>query len=105
GVLAPGGVIEGVAGRGGYAEFDGTSAATPHAVGVAALVLQKRPDLTAQQTVDALKHGTPVLDTRNGLTFQRVDAASALQYASGLGAQPGPTYLPDDDVAYAEPIA
>src|SRR5262245_59197687 len=103
-VLAPGAVIDEVPARGGgYDEFDGTSAATPHAVGVAALLLQKRPDLAPQQIVDALKAGPKVTDSRNGGQFPRVDATDALNYITGQPSQPGPTYLPDDDVTYAEP--
>jgi subtilisin family serine protease len=105
-VLAPGAVIDEVPARGGgYDEFDGTSAAAPHAVGVAALLLQKRPDLTAQQIVDALKAGPKVTDARTGSPFPRVDASDALNYITGQPSQPGPTYLPDDDVTYAEPTA
>ena len=103
-VLAPGAVIDEVPARGGgYDEFDGTSAATPHAVGVAALLLQKRPDLTPQQIIDALKAGPKVADARTGSQFPRVDAEDALKAIQSVGSQPGPTYLPDDDVTYAEP--
>jgi subtilisin family serine protease len=103
-LLAPGAVIDDVPARGGgYDEFDGTSAATPYAVGVAAMLLQKRPDLTPDLTVKALKAGLKVTDPRNGLQVPRVDALAALKYVDGPSSQPGPTYLPDDDVTYAEP--
>ncbi len=102
-VLAPGAVIDDVPARGGgYDEFDGTSAATPHAVGVAALLLQQRPDLAPGQIVDALKAGPNVTDPRNGGQFHRVDAVAALHSLTGQPSQPGPTYLPDDDVTYPE---
>src|SRR5262249_49143199 len=46
-LLAPGAIIQAPRLGGGTDEFDGTSAATPHASAVAALLLQARPDLTA----------------------------------------------------------
>ena len=103
-LLAPGAVIQAPALGGGTAEFDGTSAATPHAVGVAALLLQARPTLTPDQLEAVLKQtGAPVLDTRNNLTFPRADALAALDALAPLPNQPGPTFVPDADATFAEP--
>lgn len=54
-VVAPGVDVISAAPGGGYQTMDGTSMATPHAAGVAALLLEARPQATARQLMDALK--------------------------------------------------
>jgi Subtilase family/Divergent InlB B-repeat domain len=104
-LLAPGARIIAPALGGARDEFDGTSAAAPHATGVAALLLQRRPDLTPEQLETAMREtGVPVLDTRNNLTFRRVDALAALQSVAPLPSLPGPTFIPDADATFAEPL-
>jgi subtilisin family serine protease len=103
-LLAPGAIIDAPALGGGMDEFDGTSAATPHAAGVAALLLQRRPDLTPDQLEAAMKQtGVPVLDARNNLTFPRVNALAALNLVATLPPAPGPAFLPDAAATFAEP--
>jgi subtilisin family serine protease len=54
-VSAPGvGVFSSIAG-GGFELLDGTSMATPHVAGMAALYLEREPNFTAQQLFDQLK--------------------------------------------------
>ncbi len=58
--------------------FGGTSAATPYAAGVAALLLSNDGTLTVQQIEDALEDtGVPRLDSRNSEVTPRVDALGA----------------------------
>lgn len=77
-MLAPGGPTNSCYGDATDTMY-GTSMACPHAVGVAALLLQLDPSLTPHQIETLLEDtGVPIEDTRVGLTFPRVDAAASL---------------------------
>jgi len=72
----------------GYAPFDGTSMATPHVAGVAALVWSHNPSWTAAQIREALTAtaqdlGTPGRDNSYG--YGLVQAAAALDFLGGGG--------------------
>jgi hypothetical protein len=83
-LLAPGAPITSAGLGGGLSTYFGTSQASPHAAGLAALLLQAMPGLTPSQVASAMKtSGKPVTDARNGLTFPRIDALAAL---TSLGA-------------------
>lgn len=75
-VMAPDGVT--VSGAGGFSQvFLGTSAASPHAAGAAALLLSQNPSLTHSQLANLIKGtavdlGPPGPDNRFG--FGRIDA-------------------------------
>ncbi|MEX1254450.1 MAG: S8 family serine peptidase [Dehalococcoidia bacterium] len=59
--------------------LSGTSMASPHAVGVAALLKSIMPGLTPDEVEDVLKRtGVEVQDTRNGLIKSRIDARAAV---------------------------
>jgi subtilisin family serine protease len=73
-MVGPDGVATGVP---GFSPFFGTSASTPHAAGVAALLLGQDPSLTPAQLADTLKNtaidlGSPGPDNIFG--FGRIDA-------------------------------
>jgi subtilisin family serine protease len=64
-----------------YAFFDGTSMATPHVTGVAALIEALRPNLPYQVIKDAILNSVDVLPQWNNLTVTegRLNAQKALQ--------------------------
>ena len=83
--FAPGAAITSAGMDGGRSTYRGTSQASPHVAGVAALLLQARPSLGPAEIEAAMEQtGKPITDPRNGLTIPRVDAAAALR-AVGVG--------------------
>ncbi|WP_030694034.1 S8 family serine peptidase [Streptomyces globisporus] len=68
-----------VAGSGPYTTMSGTSMATPHVAGVAALLAEKHPDWTGAQLKDALMSSSKTLDAgAYELGAGRVDVAAAI---------------------------
>ncbi|MEV6328766.1 S8 family serine peptidase [Streptomyces sp. NPDC051909] len=68
-----------VSGSGLYTSMSGTSMATPHVAGVAALLAEKHPDWTGAQLKDALMSSSKTLaDSAYDLGAGRVDVASAI---------------------------
>jgi hypothetical protein len=70
----------------GYASFSGTSMASPHVAGVAALVRKLNPGLSPQGVTDILRESAtdvnvPGIDSASGAG--RVDALRALEIANG----------------------
>jgi hypothetical protein len=82
-LFAPGVKIVSDGSNGGLSVMSGTSMATPHAAGTAALLLSARPSASADEIEEALRGtGFPVLDPRSGRTTPRVDALAALNAVS-----------------------
>ncbi|MFJ3765011.1 S8 family serine peptidase [Streptomyces sp. NPDC090082] len=68
-----------VAGSGPYTTMSGTSMATPHVAGVAALLAEKHPDWTGAQLKNALMSSSKILEaTAYELGAGRVDVAAAI---------------------------
>ncbi|MFJ3584271.1 S8 family serine peptidase [Streptomyces sp. NPDC090127] len=66
-------------GSGLYTSMSGTSMATPHVAGVAALLAEKHPDWTGAQLKDALMSSSKTLpDSAYALGAGRVDVAAAI---------------------------
>jgi subtilisin family serine protease len=77
-LLAPGAFIVSAGLGGGTATKSGTSMASPHAAGTAALLLEAFPSLTPPQIVAALQAtGLPITDPKSGITTPRIDAGAA----------------------------
>ncbi len=78
--------------------FQGTSQASPHVAGVAALILEQNPEFTPETVRDALQFsakdlGTPGKDLRFG--WGLVDAFAALQPDATVMPTPAPTPVPE----------
>ena len=82
-LLAPGVAITSVSGTGDMAVLSGTSMATPHVSGTAALLFGLDPAVNADAAADALtRTGRPVVDARNGRIVPRVNALGAVNAVS-----------------------
>jgi subtilisin family serine protease len=79
-VAAPGKEIVSTWLNDGYREASGTSMATPHVAGIAALILATEPDISVKDLRDRILKSYDPLDILNGRIFSagRVNAAKAL---------------------------
>jgi subtilisin family serine protease len=77
-VFAPGAAITSTSNTGGVSTFFGTSQASPHGAGCAALLREMNPGWDAAAVEEALEStGVPVVDGKNLLTFPRIDCLAA----------------------------
>ena len=78
-LLAPGALTTSSGPGGGTLTEGGTSQATPHVAGAAAVLLQARPSLTPTEIIAALSQtGIPITDRKNGLAVPRINLRAAL---------------------------
>jgi hypothetical protein len=76
---APGALITSSFIGGGTATLGGTSMASPHAAGTAALLIQAKPSITPTEIEAVLQTtGVPVTDPKNGQTRPRINAFAAV---------------------------
>jgi hypothetical protein len=86
-LLAPGALVVSTGRGGGTSIYTGTSQASPHAAGAAALLLEADPSVSAATLERLLKTtGRPVTDPRNGVIVPRIDVAAALDSLHGRAA-------------------
>jgi subtilisin family serine protease len=83
-VVAPGVGVYTTAMSGNYFAMDGTSAATPYAAGVAALILSKYPNYTRRQVVDCIERSAQKLGGYNYTTTPE-HAGGAWNNETGYG--------------------
>ncbi|WP_303722270.1 S8 family serine peptidase, partial [Malonomonas rubra] len=78
-ILAPGAKIDSSGLVGGISNMSGTSMSSPHAAGLAALMVQKNPFLSPDEIENILKStGIPTYDSRVDVIYPRIDAVGAL---------------------------
>jgi hypothetical protein len=104
-LLAPAVSITSSLPGGRFATFSGTSFAAPHVVGAWAILKQKKPAATVDETLSALTiSGLGITDPRNGITKPRIRVNQAIQtlaaqefvsrfYQDGLSRAPEPVGL------------
>jgi subtilisin family serine protease len=92
-LLAPGVRVTAAGIGGGISTFTGTSMASPHAAGTAALLLEAYPGISPADILNALK-GTGVMrvDPKNGLSHPRIDAEAAFLSLNGRATVSGEIY-------------
>jgi thermitase len=93
-LAAPGSSILSTVKSGGYASFSGTSMATPHVAGAAALLWAENSSLTGPDVRNAIFSTVDPLASLNGkvVTGGRLNVAAAI---ASLGPPPPPPPLPD----------
>jgi len=82
-LLAPGDAIQSSIPGGGFAIFSGTSMAAPHVAGAWAIMRQQLPSASVTDILNELTTtGVKLTDTRNGLTFPRINLLNVSPPAS-----------------------
>lgn len=88
-ILAPGSLIRAAVPGGGYAIKQGTSMATPHVAGAAALIKANSPAVTVAAMKSLLiSEAATIVDYRNGLSFPRLDLGKLTVALAGPSEMP-----------------
>ncbi|MBI3978365.1 MAG: S8 family serine peptidase [Chloroflexi bacterium] len=95
-VAAPGSGIYSTYLYSGYTTMSGTSMATPHAAGLAALILSRQPGLSPAQVKSVLEQSAAVGHWTAELGWGRLDAAAAVTLATPTTAVAGRVTTPDN---------
>lgn len=81
-LYAPGAIIRSTGIGNGTSDYVGTSQASPHAAGAAAVLFAMKPALTGAVVESLLKStGKPLFDSRTGYSAARIDVLRAVQAA------------------------
>jgi subtilisin family serine protease len=98
-LAAPGSAILSTVRNGGYSSFSGTSMASPHVAGVAALAFALKPNASVAQVTNAILQGVDVSAAYSSLwiTSGRLNAFNTLQRIALLDAPAAPDLSPAFD--------
>lgn len=91
-IFAPGSSIRSTFNNGGFATLSGTSMASPHVAGVAALALQSNPSASPAQVENIIESAAAV----GKISDVRGSPNLLVQSNVGVAAPPTPTPVPDD---------
>ncbi len=88
-LVAPGAIITSTGLNARVSTFRGTSQAAPHVAGVAALLLEKNPNLTPEELQAALTNtSVRVTDPVNGRTYPLLNALEAIEQVTAVAGTP-----------------
>ncbi|MGX8797109.1 S8 family peptidase [Fusibacter sp. JL298sf-3] len=87
-IMAPGSNIYSTTPNNQFASYSGTSMATPHVAGVAGLMRAANPNLTVAEARQILRSTAQPAGASNQYGYGIVDAAAAVQAATGGGGTP-----------------
>ena len=100
-LLAPGALVTATGLGSGISTYAGTSQASPHAVGAAALLLEASPALTPDELVALLEQtGKIVVDPRNSRATPRIDVLAALTLLKTSGPPEPKASVPVSTLAF-----
>ena len=100
-LLAPGALVTATGLGSGISTYAGTSQASPHAAGAAALLLEASPSLSPDELVALLEQtGKTVVDPRNSRATPRIDVLAALTLLKTSGPPEPKASVPVSTLAF-----